>query len=422
MLTRIEALNYGCLRHVEQDTGPFHVLVGPNASGKSTFLDVIALIRDILREDLEPAISDRAPNYTDLFWNHQGERFEVAVEAAVPQEVRATESTRPVESCRYELAVGTDGESEELAILSETLWLRSGASDGRERTGLDTGSRRSPHTILTDPRKTEGTCVLSKLPDPDRAEPGLIDQFIPETFGEPLVLSLGPRRLALAGLQEDEERFPVATWFKRLMMSGVQRIALVGEVMRKPSPPNARRRFLADGSSFPWILKDFLKRQHDSGVKQWMEHVRIALPGLQGVESVSRPEDGYQYAALVYRDGLRVPSWLASHGTLRFLALTVLPYLPRTDGVYLIEEPENAIHPTAIELVFQSLSSIYDGQVLLATHSPAILGLAKPDEILCFTRSDEDGARIVPGNKHPRLKHWKGEVDLGVLFAGGVLG
>ena len=42
MFTLIEALNYRCLRYVRQPLGDFRVLVGPNASGKTTFLDVVA--------------------------------------------------------------------------------------------------------------------------------------------------------------------------------------------------------------------------------------------------------------------------------------------------------------------------------------------------------------------------------------------
>lgn len=73
-----------------------------------------------------------------------------------------------------------------------------------------------------------------------------------------------------------------------------------------------------------------------------------------------------------YRNGLQAPSWLVSDGTLRFLALTLLAYLPDPAGPYLIEEPENGIHPRNVETVFESLSSVYDAQVLLATHSPGV--------------------------------------------------
>ena len=36
MIRLIEALNFRCLRYARQPLGPFHVLVGPNASGKTT--------------------------------------------------------------------------------------------------------------------------------------------------------------------------------------------------------------------------------------------------------------------------------------------------------------------------------------------------------------------------------------------------
>ena len=88
----------------------------------------------------------------------------------------------------------------------------------------------------------------------------------------------------------------------------------------------------------------------------------------------------------------------------------------------LIEEPENGIHPRAIEAVFQSLSSVYDGQVLIATHSPLILGLANREQILCFARNPSGAVDVVSGRDHPRLREWKGEIDLGTLYASGVLG
>jgi predicted ATPase len=41
MITRIQALNYRCLRHIDQPMSNFHVLVGPNAIGKTTFLSSV---------------------------------------------------------------------------------------------------------------------------------------------------------------------------------------------------------------------------------------------------------------------------------------------------------------------------------------------------------------------------------------------
>jgi predicted ATPase len=104
------------------------------------------------------------------------------------------------------------------------------------------------------------------------------------------------------------------------------------------------------------------------------------------------------------------------------LALTIPAYLKQFSGVLLIEEPENGIHPKAIETVIQSLSSIYEAQVLIATHSPIALGMLSPAQVLCFAKDDEGATDIVNGSLHPALRDWKsGEPDFGILFASGIL-
>ena len=119
---------------------------------------------------------------------------------------------------------------------------------------------------------------------------------------------------------------------------------------------------------------------------------------------------------------MQAPSWTVSDGTLRLLALTLLPYLDIPDRVFLIEEPENGIHPQAVETVFQALANAGDCQILCATHSPVFLSLAEPAQILCFARSPEGATDIVRGDRHPRLSQWKREIDLGTVFAAGLLG
>jgi predicted ATPase len=125
---------------------------------------------------------------------------------------------------------------------------------------------------------------------------------------------------------------------------------------------------------------------------------------------------------LVYGEGLKIPSWMASEGTLRMLALTLPAYLDYFGGIYLIEEPENGIHPRAIETMTQSLSSVYNAQVLMATHSPIVLSTVEPEQVLCFSKNAEGATEIVRGSEHPALQQWKRETTLGTLFAAGVLG
>ena len=70
----------------------------------------------------------------------------------------------------------------------------------------------------------------------------------------------------------------------------------------------------------------------------------------------------------------------------------------------------------------QSLSSMYDSQVWVSSHSPVVLARAKLDQLLCARLASEGGVEMVAGTDHPRLQEWRGGIDLGSLFAAGVLG
>jgi predicted ATPase len=189
--------------------------------------------------------------------------------------------------------------------------------------------------------------------------------------------------------------------------------------MRNPSPFSSRRTFQPDGSNLPWVIYD-LEENHPTRLRKWIDHIQTALPDLTNIRTVEMPENRSRYLKLEYKSGLEAPSWMISDGTLRLLALTILAYIPDLTGIYLIEEPENGIHPQNVQTVFQSLTSLYDAQVLLATHSPVVLSIARQEQLLCFARIGSETA-IVRGDQHPRLQHWKRDISLSTLFADGVL-
>jgi hypothetical protein len=141
---------------------------------------------------------------------------------------------------------------------------------------------------------------------------------------------------------------------------------------------------------------------------EWVNHLRTSLPDLVDIGTVERPEDKHRYLVLKYQDGLEAPSWLVSDGTLRLLALTLLAYIPELSGVCLIEEPENGIHPRAVETVFEALSQVHGAQILCASHSPLLVSRVSLDNLLCFARSEEAATAIIRGRDHPRLKEWSG--------------
>jgi predicted ATPase len=424
MITRVEALRFRSLRFVQQDVSPFQVLVGPNGAGKSTFLDVVGFLGDLLRVgplkailgDPTSGVGQRAADPSHLCWMRQGDRFELAVELEIPEDRADRLPNGKYRRARYEVAIHAGRDSEEVTLAAETLWLTPGPEEkAGEPTRMTRG--KAPRTlILESGRRTPSGWrkVVNKIGESGN------DYFRAETSNWNSPFRLGPTRPALANLPEDESRFPVAIWVKRLLMEGIERVVLSAEAMRSPSPPGVPRRFLPNGSNLPWVVES-LKKDAPEQFDRWIEHVRTALPDLQSIETVERPEDRRRYLVLHHRNGLRAPSWLVSDGTLRLLALTLLAYLPDTGSVYLVEEPENGIHPRAVETVYQSLSSVYGAQVLCATHSPVVLGMASPAHLLCFTKAEDGATEIVAGSRHPRLRDWKGAVDLGTLFAAGVL-
>lgn len=422
--TRVEALGYRSLRYVAQSLGPFHVLVGPNASGKSSFLDVVGFLGDLVRGGVAAAVEGdarfgiplRAPDAKHLAWMRQADRFELAIEVAIPEERRSRVKNGGADLCRYEVAIDFAGP---LRIAAETLWLKPLAGDGstEAQRALFPAPPTAPDSIVHGPRKRTPSGwkkVVSRGEEPENVK------FLSETSGWSNPFRLGADEAALASLPGDEERFPAATWFRKVLAEGVQRLVLSSEDMRRPSPPGRSRGFLPDGSNLPHVVHG-LERDHPDRFAQWIQHVREALPDLETITTHEREEDRHRYLVLQYANGLPAPSWLVSDGSLRLLALTLLAYLPDLSGLYLIEEPENGIHPRAVETVFQSLSSVYGAQILLATHSPVVASMAELSQILCFARTQDGATDLVPGSEHPRLRDWKGGVDVGTLLAAGVL-
>lgn len=423
MIRRIEALNYRCLRYIDQELDDFQVLVGPNASGKTTFLDVVAFLGDLVTGGLEQAIGERTQNFQDLVWQRSGDRFELAIELMIPDERRVLFKRVLYNLVRYEVAIGQDQATNETAILSERVSLKADDRYHAKLQHVQTAKfpmqHAAPNTLITQSKIKSTKTAINKVS-------GENDSFYPEINhakgkGWAPSFKLGPRRSALGNLPADEAKFPVSTWLKGLLTEGVQRIILNSLLMKKASPPGQGRRFKPDGSNLPWVIENF-KTTAPESFNDWLAHLQTALPDIRNIRTVERPDDKHRYLIIEYEGGLDIPSWMTSDGTLRLLALTLPAYLPEFTGIYLIEEPENGIHPRAVETMFQSLSSVYAGQILLATHSPVILSIAEPHQVLCFAKTNSGAADIVLGTEHPALRDWKGETSLGALFAGGVLG
>ena len=397
MIQRLETLYYQCLRHIEQDLAPFHMLVGANGSGKTTFLDAIAFLGDFVRDGLDAAIYDRANDLRDLTWHGFADRFEIAVELSVPAPESNLFSDRDFSRCRYEVAIGVTEENGEVEILSERVLLLTDIQrdDRAVQESLFAVEGPTPQTLAT-PRLRGVKTIVNKVP-------GGNDKFYDESgAGWDPSFKLGARRSALGNLPEDKARFPIATWLKHVLSYGIRKFDFNGEGIRRPSPPGQPRTLLSDGVNLPWVVAA-LKESEPSKHAAWLELLRTVLPGLSTIYTVVRPEDQHCYLVVKHHNDLETPSWMLSDGTLRLLALTLLVYAPDDDGICLLEVPENGLHSGAVEAVFKALSTVAQNedkaraQILTTTHSPVVLDLADPEQLLCFVITEIGATQIVSG-------------------------
>ena len=416
MITRIEAYRYRCFERLSVPLGAYTVLVGRNGVGKSTLIDIPVLLGEMLqRQSIYGAFFSSTPSHPraradgalDLAFNRAGPRFALAIEVSLPEEVR---DRAGAQCARYELAFSVEGSA--LSLAHEALIL----FDHRPLVGeLPEGLWATGHLGESD-----GTRVVLFRERGGRTE----------LFGEsPLRGSTPPTTVfdaaaeapALAFVPPDAERHPVATWLRAFLGRECVRYQPSLDTLRSAQPsPGREFRVSADAATLAWsVLR--LAIEDPAHFKEWNDHIESALPNFERVEARQREDDQFAYLRVHYRNGLVVPGHGLSDGTLAVLAYTILPFLPNVPRFLAIEEPENDIHPKAIEAVLETLQVIDGAQVWVSTHSPIVASVTELKHLLCLSPAKSSGVEAVPGTDHSLLAHWHGQPSLGVLHSAGVL-
>ncbi len=374
MISGIEVQNFKGFRYLRlSGLGSFQVLAGPNGSGKSSLFEIFEFVKDLLLYEVQEAVERRrVASLRDLTFDRRG--GSVVIDIAFDETLF---NDRPV---RYRLEIQESIDSG-AAIVSEVLTASS------EKIVWRVGD----HPVYYAREDQPGE----------------------DYFSFPWV------RSANSQVPPDTQRYPTANRAKTLLGAGVQSLRLDSRLMGVPCPPSlTAAELLPDGRNLARVARRLLNK----GINEWTCHLRLALEDLEDISWRKRDDDGTEYLMLRYRDGLEIPSWLASFGTLRTLALTLPAFLPSDEPrLYLFEEPENGIHPKAIEIVMSAIQSIPNAQTFVTTHSPMIVQQSGVDSLLLFSKIDKEIV-VQHGRENPVLRDWDGVPDLATVFASRVLG
>lgn len=433
MITRIEAYRYKCFERLQLDVGPYQVIVGRNGAGKSTLLDIPTMVGEMLdTRSIEKAffsprerLAPRAITARDLVFGGKGDWFALAIEVAMPEAIasqlerkRFDEATkrqqailqmhpeRAYATLRYELAFRVaDGA---VGISQEHLFLlpRDRELLGETPDGLwgDFEFKKTIPVQRIISRTSDGVSLL---------EPEVGKRTSPQPA------NVGTITPALSGAV-DLRLFGASVWLQNYLGKDVLPVNLNLPALREPQRPlNEGFKVAPDGTTLPWSVKAL--EEDPARHEEWISHITGALPLIENVTAKVQEADKRAYIEVKYRTGFSVKSIGLSDGTFALLALSILPFLDNVPSFVAVEEPENGIHPKAVEVILESLRVMDNSQAWVTTHSPIVVAVTKPEHLICLSMTKNEGVKAVCGDEHDLLSKWQGIPTLDVLFSAGVL-
>jgi predicted ATPase len=110
-----------------------------------------------------------------------------------------------------------------------------------------------------------------------------------------------------------------------------------------------------------------------------------------------------------------------SDGTLRFLCLATLLLQPELPAVVLLDEPELGLHPAAVALLADLLSSAATRtQVIVATQSVTLVNLFEPESVWTVDRLDSQS--VFRRLSQQDMSAWMDDYGLGEMWEKNILG
>ncbi|MFL0588076.1 AAA family ATPase [uncultured Sphingomonas sp.] len=403
-LTEVHIENFLSLRDVDLELRPLNVLVGPNGAGKTNLLKAFQFLGEIARQELLPAVQS-VGGYDNLFYrgpNPSGTTIKISLKGLITK--YATENAPDEYKLSFwrrnsrQIRVGerTLRTPEFLQRIEEIVFKRF-AGQGRRIT-----LRGGKGTVVTTTASGQSGPEQSKTIEIEGGATGLGTL---RRFGE----SYGSSEWnSFAALVEDLRLFEIDADAARSATSAS------GDRLTSKA---------TNVAAFLYRLSieepDILERIKDD--------VRSVLPGFE--DFVFTPIGGALDAVRLdlkerhLRD--TTPLGRASFGTIRAIALFAMLNDPDPPALTCLEEIDHGMHPHALDRVVDRLRTASNKtQILVATHSPALVNRLDPSELIIVEREPETGASRVFRPSQPMLHELKDETgyDLGELWFSGLIG
>ncbi len=200
-------------------------------------------------------------------------------------------------------------------------------------------------------------------------------------------------------------------------------IELVPERMREPSFPGATE--LGDtGENLPTSLEAIcVDPKRKKILADWLQE--LTPMDVSGFE-FPRDPTGRVHLQIVEGNGRKVSAYSASDGTLRFLAMLAILLGPHSGGLYFFEEIDTGIHPARQSLLLELIENqTAKGtiQVVTTTHAPDLLNLVNDrtfeNTSVVYRDEDSEDGIIRPLAEIPNARELRKTQGLGRLLSGG---
>ena len=354
MLQRLEVKNFLALRDVSIDLEPFTVIVGPNASGKSTILE--ALHRLCMLKAGQSAVLISGTELLD--------RPGQTIEKSSPAEILAWKA--------------------EPIIILKTI-----TSIGEVRvvfTLTDVSSDDWNFSLRTDFQKDFPETQLHNFDGYLQALPFGLDKLVPNS----IKLHPNSQKMSLASSS------PLP---KPILEQDGAGLATVCANIQQISPDVFSR------------IQESLQKLIPSFVRFRIQRANATAKNFVNGEALSSWTGIAEELIFDFTDAVGVPAKHVSEGTL--LALCILTAAARfeDEAVVFIDDLERGLHPKAVHDLVKTLRELQKInpklQIIATSHSPYVLDELEPHEVRVVTRDSDLGTVVGKLSDHPNFEKWK---------------